>query len=274
MVSSQGIGMPISKGEVLNASGKSKISEDEYRALVAFFRDNPGATKKAAVECKVSYNTARRAWNDGWPKRKWDPISVVVAEEAIAARAAIHDAHIEKQRDQHAAELERGYEEAEKARQQVIVARRQEGEMVRGERANILALMGVTGRVLRGALAMAPKLEVQIRTGKDVDGKPLTVRDQIDLLWKIARSVKLGGEAAHQIVQTERLLLGEPTEILGVKRDLDGLTEEDAIRELLASGEMGHRMAKRRELRLRLLQGGKADTAPLEDDATGTDNED
>ena len=120
-----------------------------------------------------------------------------------------------------------------------------------------MAVPGTTGRILRGALEMAPSLEKSIREGKDIDGRELTVRERIEALWKLARVVKQSSEASFDVIRAERLLLGEPTEILGLKRDLDNLTEDDAIRELEEAGAMAARMRRRRDLRLRLVQGGK-----------------
>ena len=57
----------------------------------------------------------------------------------------------------------------------------------------------------------------------------------------------------------ERLLLGEPTEIIGVK-GVGDFTEDEAIRELELGAQTAHRMRERkarREGRLKLLQGGK-----------------
>jgi hypothetical protein len=241
------------------------ISKDKWDLMLISFRDNPGKVATAARAASVARETAHRAWNRGWEKDRIPAIKGIIADEERAARAALEENTRANERARAEAELVRGYEDAEKARQDVIRNRKQEADMVRGERGNVIALIGTTGRILRGALDMAPGLERQIREGKDIDGRPLMVRERIEALWKLARVVKQSSEAACDVIRAERLLLGEPTEILGIKKDLDSLTMDDAIRELEEAGEMAARMRRRKDLKLRILNGGQAEKP------TGTD---
>lgn len=234
------------------------ITGEQYRLLVRSYREEPGGVSKAAREAGLSRPTARKAWTSGigvWVAKGQEeaapPIKETVEEEQKAARASL----LERQ-------AERAVVDAEKARQDVIQARKQEAELVRGERANVMALIGTTGVILQGAIASAHEIQKALRTGKDpVTGKPIGLKDHVVILERIARLVRQAGESAVDVVRLERLLLGEPTEILGI-RDLDSISEEDAIRELAEAGEVARRMAARRKRDgFTVIDGGKEESA-------------
>lgn len=172
-------------------------------------------------------------------------IQEIIAEEQIAARAGANDAIEAASKEHTEAQAERARQEADKARQDVIRARRQEGEMVRAQRGNLTALIGVTGQLLRGAIKRARDLEQLIESGIDTDGKKLTVKDQIDMLWKINRIVRQSAESTHDVIKMERLLLGEPTEIVGIA-NLENMTIEQALDDIREAYEAAERVASRR----------------------------
>lgn len=240
------------------------ITADQWDRMLGSFREVPGGVSRAAAAGGVSRPTASKAWNHGmhYLEGRSKPIKEIVETEQRAARAAALDAKAEAARKHQAREADRAWEEAEKARQDVIKARRQEADMVRAERSNVIALIGVTGQVLRGAIKSAKDLERMIESGYDVvgvdaDGKEirrrLSVKERVEVLWKVGRIVRQAANAGMEVVRMERLLLGEPTEIVGMV-DLDAISEEEAIRDIEAAYEAAQRVKERR---LTLIDGGR-----------------
>lgn len=202
--------------------------------------------------------TAARAWDLGWPKLELDPIAVYLDKEKIAARALLaHD-------DTQAALTAATSDEAivrEQARIDAIKARTEEGRLVRTARANVLALLESSEELLAGYRILAPKVKKALSR---VDVADLDPEKAARLLWRIAISSRAAVDAGMRVLQAERLLLGQPMEIIGV-RDMD-LDESDVLEELEEAAVMAIRVRERkarREGRLRLLQGGKTGDVPL-----------
>lgn len=250
----------------------SGITVEQWDLLLESFREEPGGISKASRAAGVSRPTARKAWNEGLPYLKREPIKSIVGEEQVAARAGVTDAVKAAAQEQTAEQAERSYREAEKARQDVIRARRQEGEMVRAQRGNLVALIGVTGTLLRGSIKQARDLENALASGKDpATGKKLTVREKVSIMWQINRIVRQTAEASADVIKMERLLLGEPTEIVGTM-NMGDMTEEQAIADIREAYEAAMRVANRRgHGHLVALPGGKADP-PSNGKANGKSN--
>lgn len=231
------------------------ISAEHWDKLLESFRARPSGMTAASRAAKVAVNTAKKAWLEGMPHLGKGPIKAIVEEEQRAARATMADVQRTKAAEQAEANADRAWKEAEKARRDVVMARKQEAELVRAERANVIALVGSTGRLLRGLIRRCETLEKQIETGREVDGSELRVKDQVEIAWKIGRIVRQTAEASMDVVKMERLLLGEPTEIVG-NVNLDAISDEEAIREIEEAYLAAQRVKQRRELVL--VAGGKA----------------
>ena len=115
------------------------------------------------------------------------------------------------------------------------------------QRGNLVALIGITGTVLRGAIKRAQYLEDALANGVDpATGDKLTLKEQVDLLWKVNRIVRQTAATTTEVIRMERLLLGEPTEIVG-SMGLAHVTEEQAIEEIEEAYEAAQRVRARRE---------------------------
>jgi len=199
-----------------------------------------------------------KVWAKGAAYLGKAPIQEIILEEKIAARAGAKDAITAAAKEQTAAQADRAYQEAEKARADLIRARRQEGEMVRAQRGNLVAMIGITGTVLRGAIKQARELEAALASGIDpATKKALSVREKIDLLWKVNRIVRQTADASGDVIRMERLLLGEPTEIVGTM-NLGDITEDQAIQDIREAYEAAQRVVARRGGGLTMIPGGKA----------------
>lgn len=186
------------------------------------------------------------------------PIQETIAAEKLAARAAIEKKKRTYQRDTAEDALRSTFEDQERARADAVASRKAEADLVRANRGNTIVLVSVTGRALRGAIRRAVELEGRVAKAENADGSKLSLLDEINLLDRLARTVERATRAAKETMVMERLLLGEPGEIIGIK-GVGSFTEDEAIAELELGAAMAQRMRERkdrRETRLRLLQGG------------------
>lgn len=235
-----------------------RITLEQWEIMLDSFRTlsppGHGSITVAAEAAKVNRRTAVRAWDKGFGYLGKPPIQEVILEEKAAARAAALDVTLAAAREQSQAQADRAYQEAERARQDAVKSRRQEGDMVRAQRGNLMALIGVSGSTLRGALKQAREIEKIIETGIDpADGHKLTLREKIDTLWKLSRIVAQTASSSAEVIRMERLLLGEPTEIIGTL-ELGDLSEDQAIQEIREAQEAAERILERRS-RLRVVGG-------------------
>lgn len=240
--------------------GRRKITPEFYRALTDAFRELPSDHSGAArlvrerTGSTCDRRTAIRAWEIGWPKLELLPISELLEKEKVAARAALVAVET--------AELltSATNDEAlvrEQARIDAIKARTEEGRLVRTSRANVLALLESSEELLDGYRKLAPKVKKAL---EKIDTEDLDPEKAARMLWRIAISSRAAIDAGMRTLQMERLLLGQPMEIIGI-RDMD-LDESDVLEELEEAAEMAARIRERRARRggrLHLLQGGKTD---------------
>ena len=235
------------------------MNAEKLEKLLAAYREKPADHVYAAASAGIARTTAKKVWEQGIDYMSVPPLRTRIKEEMTAARAGLLDKRLEAEAAVEAELVEkkavRAHEEAEKARADAIHTRRQEAEIVRNERSNVAGMIGIVGHLVKGALKQAAQIEKEIEEGKDeTTGIKLSLKDRLDGLKNIGTLVKQCGEAAESVVKLERLLLGEPTDIVGVKR-LDVGTDE-ALKELEEAGAMAARMKDRQERRLRLVQGG------------------
>jgi hypothetical protein len=235
------------------------ITEPIYEILIQAFREKtPPSITYASKKAGVAFITARRAYRVGYPKKGWPPIHQVLLEEQQAARSGVTpvvEAEANKRREHAEREADRKFREQEQARQDVVKSRRQEAELVRAQRGNLTALVATTAKALKGLWQQADYLQEMIASGKGPDGKPMNVEQRLDMGVKLARMTKEASSASMEVVKMERLLLGEPTEILG-SGGSEKLTEEEALKGIREAAEAARRFEERRG-NLKLLEGGK-----------------
>ncbi|HHH30691.1 MAG TPA: hypothetical protein ENK57_20435 [Polyangiaceae bacterium] len=226
-----------------------------------------GGYAAAAKVAECDARTAKRGFVKGWPDYGLDSIADIVAAEQAAARAAIQGELSE------AAEASVAVVAKEKAaaRADAIKARAEEGKLVRAARGNIVELLENGRELLAGYRKLAPRVSKLIAAiEKKIDkllaeeSETTDIGEMLDLvertaavLWRLSTSARASTSAGMQALQMERLLLGQPTEIIGVT-DLDAMDEDEAIAELEAAADVAKRMRarkKRRELRLAASNG-------------------
>jgi hypothetical protein len=233
---------------------KRKITNDIYNAVLDAFREHPGnysAAQKLAkadprTEGSIAYATMRKAWNIGWPEQEKKSIKAALASEALAARRLLEEQKKVTEQDALAALVSDEALIAEQARNDAITARVGETKLVRAARENAIELLTNSKELLQGFGNLAPKVTKYLENLEINDDEDVKLAAQ--LLWRLATSSRAATAAGMQVLQMERLLLGQPTEIIGVK-DVEGISEKDALVELEEAAKAADRVRKRRERR-------------------------
>lgn len=240
----------------------AKITQEYFDSFVDAFRETPDNFNAVAKTTGCTWRTARKAWEKGWPRHNFPPIKEVLELERLEARAdrkAADDARLAELREQE--DVNEAQIRAQ-ARRDAIAARAEEAKMVKAARRSAVSLLEASRKLADGVADLAPQVRDAIKTlvvsAKDPD------IDQIEriakLLWRISISTRASSQTAFQILQAERLLLGQPTDIIGVT-DLDRMGPDEAMAELENAAKTLERMKKRRGKKasdFRVLEGGKA----------------
>jgi len=210
------------------------MNRAKYQALIEAFREIPGDVKRAS-RSGVSVGTALKAWEEGWPHRGWPPIRDVLEEEKILARstrmatqALVWNQPLTDLQDR----VETGVaaEVTERmAKDDAITTRAAEGQMVALSRGNTITLMQTTSVIIRGAFTKATELVQKIEAG-EYQMEPSQI---VKLITNVAYLTKTAAEAAKMTLEMERLLMGQPTEIVGL--DVRNMSLEDAARTIQMS---------------------------------------
>jgi hypothetical protein len=235
--------MPLSDHEMKPGQQPRRLTEDDYHQLLEAFRHAPGKHREVARACGVGAETARRAWHEGWPDRGWPAIRAVYEDEGLLARA-------QRVKKQQAEELMAREEmlarqaqlEAEarvKAREDAVLARSQEGQMVALSRANTIALQSAAARLMRAAVREAKALDEELEKGTTT----LTPAQRVKFIGNVAYLNESAVRAAKINIEMERQLLGEPTEVVGVA--VKDMTLDDAARTVIVAGRAMKRAARR-----------------------------
>ena len=240
---------------------KRPISREQWDNLVAAFRQAPGNAR--AVHRAIPglcIRTIRRAWEIGisWADfpEGTQPIKPLIEGEQERTRVALV-------RQESTSEAIR--QDAQRDAAQTRVA---EANMVRLARGATTGLLASLTRISTGAAQVGDAVAESIKTlghVTDDKGNPrqLTVqevRGLVSLLSRVGSTVRQVTEAASKVIEAERLVCGEPTQILGVVHRVEDLTAEEADQRMQAALRALER-AKAQGLfasasPLRVLEGG------------------
>jgi hypothetical protein len=176
---------------------------------------------------------AKRGWEAGWLDRApWArPIRVVIEEEREQAQAAVRAVHI---RASEAADAER-----ELSRQESIEARKQEQQMLKAARGDVLAAL-VLATELIPSMREVVKIVAESLKPDPVTGKRAAIAPAVamGLLTRHATLIQKAVGAAEAVIQLSRLERGASTVNLGVGIPDEQLSMEDAMQELEAIEEV------------------------------------
>lgn len=228
--------------------GSRRITPDLIERLVQAFRDDMSFAK-AAIHAGCDPATSARAFKVGWPRKGFPPISQVLKDEQIAARAAL-------QRD-HAAKIAAQEKERDEARKQAVQSRAQEGQMVTLARTASLQAITVSSQLLGGARKLAGVVAKQLEAeSQKAPADQMSPHGIVGLLDRITTISEKINRAAHQAMVMERLHLGQPTDIIAhVDQSDDDMTLEAAELRIKAA-QQALESAQRTTRHLTVIEGG------------------
>lgn len=225
---------------------KARISKEQHDLLVEAFRERPGVALHAAARAGVTYRTAKRAWDPGWPDPGWaTPIRQLFEDEERSARAILASEQALQAKESAQIREERALARFDAARE-----RAREAEGVRAALSNSLSLMANLAAFSRASIELSQKAAGQLLD--EVAKGQVPWREAVLFLTKLSL---VGERATSQLKETMtaiRLHLGEPEKFVGIvagsgpTTDVDGRSAvqvlgEDRVRQAvidIASGRM------------------------------------
>lgn len=236
------------------------ITEELFNALLAAFRADPEAFKAdpnfnmVAKATGATWRTAKKAWESGWPRKRFPAIKDVLEAEKEQARLQL--------RTDLAARARKEQLDHDDAVKQALRSREQEGQMVQLTRGQSMQTLTVAVELSSSARALAPILqdfigsegeklvewtayERGVRAGRiDLDDKKarpkmarpaMTANDGLRMLSTIADLNEKIVHTARQAMEMERLHLGDPTNIIGIAATTREMTMDEAHARLAAA---------------------------------------
>lgn len=197
-------------------------TREMYEAVLQAFREAPANCLRVKVKTGIDNRTAKRLWEIGWPGKLrrfgyGKPIKLVLSEEQELARAA----RISAMEAQAKAEEDRSLQ----AQKDGIETLKEEGLLTKMGRIMAIGIGRGFIDALKGFGELAKQIEADMKNSAS-----MTPLERASMLRLIAQA-GLAAERTNQLaLQNERVRLGEPTQVFGVK--VDRLTAEEAANEL------------------------------------------
>ena len=244
--------------------GKRAITPELFNDLVRAFRIQPGIYGAAASACGCAHKTAKKAWLNGWPEKKFPPIIQLLKDERkqVAATVALTEgeealAQREEIMNEMRAKID-GDLEAEASRAYAMQVKLEEVRMIGATRNMVSAHAQSLATLAEASELLSSRLGASIREFAMDEAQPLVFGEKdYNKAYKAFRGVAMTARdiatATKTVIEAERLHMGEATEIIGHK-DLDEMSVEELMQEI-AEADESISDAKRRGLVA--LDGGK-----------------
>jgi hypothetical protein len=184
----------------------SKISKEQYDAMLESHRGAPGNVSAAARAARCSRATASKYWQHGGDEAWMLPLRRVIEREQTAARAALEAERVERARERGE---ELGTLEAEQARADLGRELAETAKLSRKAKQNAFDLLCIVESLLVGCRKIEGELRDAFESGaisKLVQSKPA---EAIRLVRELARLVQDGNQAGETAAKLERILLGD-----------------------------------------------------------------
>ena len=204
---------------------KSKtLTAESWDTMLAAYRERPADVPHAAKVARVTLHIADRAWRTGW-EDAYPAISELVAAEQIEARLARDRAEADLARKQRASAAEVEAERAAALRRDAIKARTDEGQMITASRTAAMGALAVSANLLGSLYKIAPRVQ------EAISASDLSVVDYVRLVQRLGGVTRQATDAAEASMRMERLMLGEPTHIVGIAGS-GNMSRDEALEEL------------------------------------------
>lgn len=219
---------------------RRKLTKEYVEALLEGFRRAPGNYTRAAAHAGCHKTTAGRAWKNGiryapWPEYH-EPFRDIIAREQVEARARMATAAEASSRLAIKAEADRRQSVHTEAMKDLTDERVHESQLVRMARDACIIMLNNVTNIAAGAAALGTKVRASLKVYGDND-EPLTLKqakDVVALTGRLSTALRQCNDAAQKSMEMTRLLLGEPTKILGVQH-LESIGIDDAKRRIAAA---------------------------------------
>lgn len=224
------------------ASGRRAVTREFYDSLVIAYRDAPGNASYASRRALCDRRMAKRGWDLGWPQYPWaKPISLVLKEESEAAQAQVRAAHVRAQEDADA--------QRDLARQESIEARKQEQQMLKAARSDVLAALVLAAELVPSMREIKHIIAEQLAPDPVTGKRPrIPLQLAMGLLTRHATLVQKAVGAAEAVIQLSRLERGASTVNVGVGVPDEELSEDQILEEMEACQQVLERAMKTRAL--------------------------
>lgn len=227
------------------------ITLEQYGALLSSFREAPGHLARACKAAGVSAVTAKRYWTTGHPEapdERAQAICEVIAREQVEARARMQA--LDDKANALAIELEsrRRADAQAKAMGDATDTRVAEAQLIRMARGSTMAVLASVTNISKGVAKVAVRVAKSLEAVAQ-DPAPMDmgqVSNTVRTLTAMASALRQVNDAGRQVMEMERLLLGEPTSITA-HMHLSDVTMDEAERRL-AAGQRALDRAKARGL--------------------------
>jgi hypothetical protein len=201
------------------------LSRDEHEACVlAWVEGSRTANRINEVYPSLSLDKCHRAIDVGEPALGLPPVGQEgerrVRDLTMARERARAEAVDEARKNERVKEAKR----AEDAYDQ----RAEEARMVRMTRQSSMALGVTLGRLLKGAMYVAETIEIDMMALGKHGKSALSIRERMGFIRTIGQIAQRASEVSRNAVMMERLLVGDPTTIIG--HQVAPMSDEEARR--------------------------------------------
>jgi hypothetical protein len=195
------------------------LSQEQVSKLLLSYRARPGDASAAAREAACDVRTARKAWDFGLTSTLGceRPLRDVIEQEQVETRARLEQMRAEQERQLSDEEAARRRKAAEQARTDATESRMQEAQMIRIARAGAAQLLASLTTIGKSTVVLGEKVRAAL--AETYSKEQITLPEAnalVRLINSMATSMRQANDAALRAMEMERLLLGEPTNILGV----------------------------------------------------------
>lgn len=200
---------------------RKAITQELYEKLYQAALIKPGNLRYMSKMACCDPRTAKVGWITGWPHKGMIPIQLALQNKHEAARAARQKAADDKA----LADQQR----LDKAREDAVKTESQEAELTGETRKWLLDhVKGALAPLTVIGVLQAQKMLADQRAGTLV----MTPEQASRFIGRVALMQRYAAETARTVLEVERLRLGEPTHILGIRTE--EISSEQAAEELAA----------------------------------------
>lgn len=202
------------KPEQRSGGGRKPITREMYARMMAAYREAPGNYDACARNAKVHRDTAKKAWLEGWPLDRYPfavPLGPVIKREMEDARALL----LELNRNVSLEDRLKQIENEKKARAHAVKSRADEGQLLELGRANVMGTLAALANLQPVIFRMTAKLKDQLEA--EVLRGDLKPENAMKILRDAGSVVRMASAGITELMEAERLYLGEPGKIIGVQ---------------------------------------------------------